>query len=216
MELINVNDFCFLFLAFFRLGYVVLLLFFRLNPIAYVPLKKILLEKYSKFFFAKLKRKKTFQKKDSVFMVLSVIYAYIWKLSKKYKHTYVISENLSSIPRLPRIFFCNLALPVRSQPRFNIHTSHHLSPFQTSKFSFVLWSLNLFLIPFCSALYSSIWFTHPSLSTLALLSPIPFPLQHHPWNLFACHQPERRWKSILLPATASPWLKGEGRQLAGL
>lgn len=69
---------------------------------------------------------------------------------------------------------------------------------------------------FCSALYSLIWFTRAPLFFLALLSPIPFPLQNHPWYLFDCHQPEERWKSILLPATASLWLRREGRQLAGL
>lgn len=71
-------------------------------------------------------------------------------------------------------------------------------------------------ISFRSPLYPWIWFTQPPLHILALFSPIPFPLQNHPWYLFDCHQSEERWKSILPPATASLWLRRKGRQLAGL
>lgn len=69
---------------------------------------------------------------------------------------------------------------------------------------------------FCSTLHSLIWFTQLSPPICAALGPIPFPLQNHPWYLFDCHQPAKRWKSILLPATAPLWLRRKGRQLAGL
>ena len=79
----------------------------------------------------------------------------------------------------------------------------------SSKFAVFLWSPNLFLL--CSLLLNLIYPASPPLR-----SPIPFPLQNHPWYLFGCHQPGERWKSILPPATAPLWLRRKGRQLAGL
>lgn len=111
---------------------------------------------------------------------------------------------LSSFPITLLLFLFTLMTPHTSDPRFTLSI------------------LRVCLLPmisqshFCSALCSWIWFTQTPLPILAPLSPIPFPLQNHPWYLFDCHPPEERWKSILPPATASLWLRRKGRQLAGL
>lgn len=144
----------------------------------------------------------------------------------KLSFTLVLIFSLSPVwlPPSPRLSF--LFWPPSFSLLFILHHSFSYSPtwLHTSDplNHFTLSILKVCTLPmisqslFCFAFYSWIWFTQPLLPVYALLSPIPFPLQNHPWYLFDCHQPEERWKSILPPATASFQLRRKGRQLAGL
>lgn len=57
---------------------------------------------------------------------------------------------------------------------------------------------------------------HPTSSFSSSMPHLPFPFHNHPWYLFDRHQEEKRWKSILPPASASLWLRRKERQLAQL